>query len=48
MDEAERMMIVSALKEHEGNKTKAAEQLGISRRTLHRKLKQYDDEGKNY
>ncbi len=43
MDEAERLMITHALKAHGGNKTNAAKQLGISRRTLHRKLRQYQD-----
>jgi len=38
---AEKQMIAQALKAHGGNRTKAAEQLGISRRTLHRKLNEY-------
>lgn len=45
--EAERAMIYSALKKHNNNRTKTAEALGISRRTLHRKLKIYEKEGKN-
>jgi len=40
----ERQMIYSALKRHGNNRTKAAEALGISRRTLHRKLRQYEQE----
>ena len=40
--DAEREMIFAALRKHGENRTKAAEELGISRRTLHRKLKQYD------
>jgi DNA-binding NtrC family response regulator len=39
--EAERAMIYSALKRNDGNRTRAAEQLGISRRTMQRKLKEY-------
>ncbi|MEI6147631.1 MAG: sigma-54 dependent transcriptional regulator [bacterium] len=41
MQDAERVMIERALKKFEGNRTRAAEQLGISRRTLQRKLKEY-------
>ncbi|TFH15745.1 MAG: sigma-54-dependent Fis family transcriptional regulator [Lentisphaerales bacterium] len=41
MEQVERMMIATALENHAGNRTKAALQLGISRRTLHRKLQQY-------
>ena len=41
MDDAEKQMIVQALETNGGNRTKAAEQLGISRRTLHRKLNEY-------
>ncbi|MBU6401944.1 MAG: sigma-54 dependent transcriptional regulator [Verrucomicrobia bacterium] len=39
--EAERQLIVRALKEAEGNRTLAARRIGISRRTLHRKLHTY-------
>ncbi|MGD0059321.1 MAG: sigma-54 dependent transcriptional regulator [Verrucomicrobiia bacterium] len=39
--DAEQQLIVQALKETDGNRTKAAQKLGISRRTLHRKLKKY-------
>jgi two-component system response regulator HydG len=35
-------LIQKALVEAKGNKTKAAELLGISRRTLHRKLKSHE------
>ena len=38
IEEAEKQMIVRALKETNGNRTEAAKRLGISRRTLHRKL----------
>ena len=41
--DAERNMIYAALKRHDNNRTKAAEELGISRRTLHRKLKEYEE-----
>ena len=41
IDEAEKQMIIRALKTHEGNRTLAAKELGISRRTLHRKLNEY-------
>lgn len=37
----ERNLIVKALRESNGNRTLAAERLGISRRTLHRKLHTY-------
>jgi DNA-binding NtrC family response regulator len=41
VEDAERQLIVQALKETEGNRTKAAQRIGVSRRTLHRKLKEY-------
>ncbi len=41
LEEVEKNMIIKALEAHQGNRTKAAEQLGISRRTLHRKLNEY-------
>jgi DNA-binding NtrC family response regulator len=41
VEDAERLVIVQALKETDGNRTKAAQKIGISRRTLHRKLKEY-------
>jgi DNA-binding NtrC family response regulator len=41
---AERAMIYAALERHGGNRTRAAETLGISRRTLHRKLRQYEQQ----
>ncbi|HUI08503.1 MAG TPA: sigma-54 dependent transcriptional regulator [Verrucomicrobiae bacterium] len=41
VEEAERQLIIQALKETGGNRTKAALKIGISRRTLHRKLKEY-------
>ena len=42
--DTEKALIMKAIDEQGGNRTKAAEVLGISRRTLHRKLKQYEQE----
>jgi len=39
--DAEKQLIVRALKEADGNRTLAAKKIGISRRTLHRKLHAY-------
>src|SRR5688572_20975238 len=39
--EAEKAAIVAALKQTEGNRTHAAKALGVSRRTLHNKLREY-------
>ena len=39
--QAERIAIEMALEQARGNKTKAAEALGISRQTLRTKLKEY-------
>jgi DNA-binding NtrC family response regulator len=41
LEEQERRSIAEALRLCEGNRTKAAMRLGISRRTLHRKIKEY-------
>ncbi len=41
LEEVERLMIVNALKATEGNRSESARRLGISRRTLHRKLHDY-------
>ncbi len=41
LEEAERNLIIKALESNKGNRTRAARQLGISRRTLHRKLNEY-------
>lgn len=38
----ERELIVRALEKHKGRRNKAAEELGISQRTLYRKIKQYN------
>ncbi len=39
--EAEKQLIIRALKECDGNRTLAAQKIGMSRRTLHRKLHAY-------
>jgi two-component system, NtrC family, response regulator AtoC len=39
--ELEKQLIIRALKEAEGNRTLAAQRIGMSRRTLHRKLHEY-------
>ena len=41
----ERDKILASLRRHDGNKTQAALELGISRRTLHRKVNEYRLEG---
>jgi len=41
VQEAEKQLIIRALKEAEGNRTLAAKRIGMSRRTLHRKLHEY-------
>lgn len=45
LEQMERQMILKALERCNGDQTKAAEQVGISRRTLSRKLKSYREEG---
>ena len=45
VDEAEKQLIIRALQECGGNRTKAAQKIGMSRRTLHRKLHDYHLEG---
>lgn len=42
LDNAEKDMIIKALQECHGNKTKASVLLGISRRSLHRKILKYE------
>jgi len=39
--DAEKQLIIRALKEADGNRTVAAKRIGMSRRTLHRKLHEY-------
>jgi DNA-binding NtrC family response regulator len=45
VEEAEKQLIIRALKEADGNRTAAAKKIGMSRRTLHRKLHEYHLEG---
>ncbi|MCL5095931.1 MAG: sigma-54 dependent transcriptional regulator [Candidatus Omnitrophica bacterium] len=45
VQEAEKQLLVRALQESRGNRTLAAKKIGISRRTLHRKLHAYHLEG---
>ena len=42
LEQNEKLLIERALNESGGNRSKAAEKLGISRRTLHRKLHIYN------
>ena len=41
LDQLERRYILHVLEQEDGNQSKAAERLGIDRRTLYRKLKEY-------
>ena len=43
--DAEKQLIIRALKETNGNRTQAAKKIGMSRRTFHRKLHEYHLEG---
>jgi two-component system response regulator AtoC len=43
--EAEKQLVVRALKETNGNRTRAAKKIGMSRRTFHRKLHEFHLEG---
>ena len=45
VQEAEKQLIIQALRETGGNRTEAARRIGLSRRTLHRKLHEYQLEG---
>lgn len=45
IEEMERQMILQALEESDNNQQRAAEQLGISARTIRNKLKKYREEG---
>jgi DNA-binding NtrC family response regulator len=41
LEQMERAYIMHALQTSRGNRTEAAQKLGLSRRTLHRKIKVY-------
>ena len=43
--EAEKQLVMRALEETDGNRTRAAKKIGMSRRTFHRKLHTYHLEG---
>ena len=43
--DAEKQLIIRALKETDSNRTRAAQKIGMSRRTFHRKLHEYHLEG---
>lgn len=45
LDEAERLMIEKALERHQGNVSKAADALGLSRSALYRRLQRHEIEG---
>jgi DNA-binding NtrC family response regulator len=47
VDEAERLLILKTLEATNNNKTRAADILGISLKTLHNKLKEYGSQGAN-
>ncbi len=42
--DTERRKIMAVLEKNSGNRTRAADELGISRRTLHRKLREYKEQ----
>lgn len=44
--DVERQAILAAIQKHNGNRSAAASELGISRRTLYNKLAEYEKEGK--
>jgi DNA-binding NtrC family response regulator len=45
LDRLEREYILAVLERHEGHRSAAASQLGLNRRTIHRKLSRYRDQG---
>ena len=42
LEEKEKELIIKALQKHNGKRKNAAQELGISERTLYRKIKEYD------
>jgi transcriptional regulator with PAS, ATPase and Fis domain len=45
LEDREKELIQKALEKHRGRRKNAAEELGISERTLYRKIKEYDIQG---
>jgi two-component system response regulator HydG len=45
LEDVERSVILQTLHETDGNKSEAARRLGITRKTLHAKLRKYEEEG---
>ncbi len=45
LDDAERLLIFAALEKHDGNKTAAAKDLGVTARTLQNKMRRYRQAG---
>jgi transcriptional regulator with PAS, ATPase and Fis domain len=43
LEDAERLMIEKALERHQGNVSKAAESLGVSRSALYRRLQRLEE-----
>lgn len=44
LEDVEKTVILQTLEAAKGNKSETARRLGITRKTLHKKLKQYDEE----
>jgi uncharacterized membrane protein len=48
MNEQEKYEVIKSLVDHGGNKTRAALRLGLSRSSIYRMIKGYEEEGKGY